>query len=332
MERRRLGHTDIELSVIGLGTWVAGGRWGGADDAASLAAAHAAVDGGVNWIDTADIYGQGRAEKIVAQVLRDRPGEVMVATKGGVAWAFDPDFRIWRVADGAYLRQALEASLERLGVEAVDIYQVHWPVPGVDPTDTMGTMDDLRREGKIRAVGVSNYALSDLQAAHAAAPLDSYQPGYHLLRRDIEGIELGWCAANDVGVIAYGPLGHGLFTGKMTAQTTFGADDWRSSSELFTDDAFADRIAIVEALAGIAEDSGRAGGVAELAVAWVLRRPEITAAIVGARDPEQARANLALADTPLTADEDEAIEAVLARYPDAGRHYGHGEPPASDEQ
>jgi len=332
MERRRLGGTDLELSVIGLGTWVAGGRWGGADDADSLAAAHAAIDGGVNWIDTADIYGQGRAEKIIAQVLRDRPGEVLVATKGGVAWTLDPTFRIWRAADGAYLRGALEASLERLGVDAVDLYQVHWPVAGVDPADTMGTMADLRREGKIRAVGVSNYKLSDLQAAHAVAPLDGYQPGYHMLRRDIEGIELGWCAANHVGVIAYGPLAHGLFTGKMTAHTTFGDDDWRSASELFTDSAFAERVRLVDELAAVAEDAGRAGGVAELAVAWVLRSPEITAAIVGARDAEQARANGALAEAPLTDDEGAAIEEVLARYPDAARPYGHGEPPADDDE
>ena len=327
MERRRLGNTDIELSVIGLGTWVFGGRWGGADDAQSLAACHAAIDAGVNWIDTADIYGQGRAEKIVGQVLRDRPGEVLVATKGGVAWEFAPALKIWREASGDYMRMSLERSLVALGVDHVDLYQVHWPVAGVPADDTMSAMADLKAEGKIRAIGVSNYAPDDLRAAGAAGPLDAFQPGYHLFRRDIEAAELPWCEQNNVGVIAYGPLAHGLLTGKMTTQTRFGADDWRASSELFADDAFGERVAAVRELDQVAREAGRAGGVAELAVAWVLRQPQVAAAIVGARNAEQAKANAALAGVPLSADEDRAIEDVLARHPLAARHYGHGEPP-----
>lgn len=327
MERRRLGGTDIELSVIGLGTWVFGGRWGGTDDADSLAACHAAIDAGVNWIDTADIYGQGRAEKIVGQVLRDRPGEVIVATKGGVAWEFSPGLTIWREASGDYMRMSLERSLVALGVDCVDLYQVHWPVTGVPAADTMSAMADLKAQGKIRAIGVSNYGPGDLAAAGAAGPLDSFQPGYHLFRRDIEAVELPWCAANGVGVIAYGPLAHGLFTGKMDAATSFGADDWRAASELFCDDAFPDRIAAVAELQQVADEAGRPGGVAELAIAWVLRRPEVTAAIIGARNAEQAHANAALAGAPLGDDEAEAIQGVLDRHPLASRHYGHGEPP-----
>jgi len=328
MERRQLGGTGIELSVIGLGTWVFGGRWGGADDEASRAACHAAIDGGVNWIDTADIYGQGRAERIVGQVLRERRDEVVVATKGGVAWAFEPELRIWREARADYLKMACERSLEALGIDTIDIYQVHWPVPGVDAEETMGAMEDLLREGKIRAIGVSNYGADDLRAAAAAGALHAYQAGYHLFRRDIEAAELPWCAEHAVGVLAYGPLAHGLFTGKMSASTTFAANDWRAQSELFTDDAFPDRVAAVGELQAVARDSGRAGGVAELAVAWVLRRPEVTSAIIGARDARQARANVALAARPLAPDEERAIDEILARHPAAGRHYGHGEPPA----
>jgi aryl-alcohol dehydrogenase-like predicted oxidoreductase len=328
MERRRLGSTDLELSVIGLGTWVFGGRWGGADDADSAAACHAALDAGINWIDTADIYGQGRAESIVGRVVRERGDEVIVATKGGVAWEVgEGGLRIWREASAAYLRMALERSLKTLGMEAVDLYQVHWPVGGVPAEETIGALVGLRDEGKIRAIGVSNYHLADLEAAGAVAPIDSYQPGYHLMRRDIERGELPWCAANGVGVIAYGPLAHGLLTGKMTAGTTFAADDWRAGSELFSDDAFGDRIRVVTELEGLARASGRPGGVAELAVAWVLRRPEVTSAIVGARSAAQAEANAALAGAPLSADEAEAVEAILARYPAAARPYGHGEPP-----
>ncbi len=327
MERRRLGGTDLELSVIGLGTWVFGGRWGGADDALSLAACHAALDAGVNWIDTADIYGQGRAERIVGQAVRERRDEVIVASKGGVAWEMGPPLAIWREASADYLKMSCERSLAALGLDHIDIFQVHWPVAGVSAEETIGALVELRDAGKIRAIGVSNYHLADLEAAGAVAQIDSYQPGYHLMRRDVETAELPWCAAHGTGVIAYGPLAHGLLTGKMSAQTTFGADDWRSTSELFADEAFPERIAVVSELEAIAREAGRPGGVAELAVAWVLRRPEVTAAIVGARSPEQAVRNAALAGAPLSADEDAAIEAVLARHPAAARPYGHGEPP-----
>ena len=327
MERRRLGGTDIELSVVGLGTWVFGGRWGGADDADSLAACHAALDAGVNWIDTADIYGQGRAERIVGQAVRERRDEVVVATKGGVAWESGPPLRIWREASADYLRAACDRSLEALGLDHIDLYQVHWPVAGVAADETIGALEELRRAGKVRAIGVSNYALADLEATGAAAPIDSFQPGYHLMRRDIEAAELPWCREHGVGVIAYGPLAHGLLTGKMSAGTTFAAGDWRADSELFADEAFPERVAAVGELEEVAREAGREGGVAELAVAWVLRRPEVTSAIVGARTAEQAARNAALAGPPLTADEEAAIEAVLARHPAASGHYGHGEPP-----
>jgi aryl-alcohol dehydrogenase-like predicted oxidoreductase len=327
MERRRLGATDIELSVIGLGTWVFGGRWGGADDADSLAACHAAIDAGVNWIDTADIYGQGRAERIVGRAVRERREEVVVATKGGVAWEAGPPLRIWREASADYLRAACERSLEALGLDHIDLYQVHWPVAGVPAEETMGALDDLRRSGVVRAIGVSNYARADLEAAGAVAQIDSFQPGYHLMRRDVEAGELDWCRDHDVGVIAYGPLAHGLLTGKMSAGTTFAEGDWRATSELFADDAFPERVAVVRELDELAREAGRRGGVAELAVAWVLRRPEVTSAIVGARSADQAARNAALAGPPLSPDEAEGIEAILARHPNASRHYGHGEPP-----
>jgi aryl-alcohol dehydrogenase-like predicted oxidoreductase len=327
VERRRLGATDVELSVIGLGTWVFGGRWGGADDADSLAACHAAIDAGVNWIDTADVYGQGRAERIVGQALRERRDEVFVATKGGVAWETEPAFRIWREASADYLRMACERSMRALGVDVIDLYQVHWPVGRVPAEETIGALAELRDAGTVRAIGVSNYEIGHLEAAGAVARIDSYQPGYHLMRRDIESAELPWCAEHGVGVIAYGPLAHGLLTGKMSEETTFAPGDWRADSELFGDDAFPERVAVVGELEAVAREAGRPGGVAELAVAWVLRRPEITSAIVGARSAEQAVRNAALAGAPLSADEEAAIEEVLARHPAASRHYGHGEPP-----
>ena len=204
---------------------------------------------------------------------------------------------------------------------------MHWPVGGVPAEETVGALLELRESGKVRAIGVSNYHLPHLEAAGAVAPLDSFQPGYHLMRRDIEDGELPWCAQHDVGVIAYGPLAHGLLTGKMDASTTFPENDWRAQSELFADEAFPERVAVVEELAALAEESGRPGGVAELAVMWVLRRPEVTSAIIGARDARQAERNAALAGAPLTADEEREVDAILARHPAASRPYGHGEPP-----
>lgn len=328
METRRLGSSDLDLTVVGLGTWQFGGRWGGADDRDSEEACHAALDAGINWIDTADIYGQGRAEQVVGKVLRARGDEVIVATKGGVAWEVTPDgLNIWREASGAYLRMALERSLKALGTDHVDLYQVHWPVAAVPADDTFAELIAMRDEGKIRWIGVSNYHLADLEEAHAAGPFVSFQVGYHLMRRRVEQAELPWCRDHGVGVLAYGPLAHGLLTGRMDESTTFPANDWRATSELFADEAFADRIAVVRRLEQIARESGRPGGVAELAVAWVLRRPEVASAIVGAHDAAQARGAAALAGAPLTAHEDAAIEAVLAEYPAAAREYGHGEPP-----
>jgi hypothetical protein len=328
MQTRRLGSSDLDLTVIGLGTWQFGGRWGGADDRDSAAACHAALDAGINWIDTADIYGQGRAEQVVGTVLRERADEVLVATKGGVAWEVTADgLRIWREASGAYLRMALERSLTALGRDAVDLYQVHWPVAGVPADDTFAELLKMRDEGKIRWIGVSNYDLPDLEAAAAAGPFVSLQVGYHVMRRQVEQAELPWCRDNGVGVLAYGPLAHGLLTGKMDEATSFPPNDWRAQSEFFADDHFADRIAVMRRMQQIADQSGRPGGVAELAVAWVLRRPEVASAIVGAHDAAQARGAAALAGAPLSSDEEAAIDAVLAEYPAASREYGHGEPP-----
>lgn len=328
MDTRRLGSSDLDLTVVGLGTWQFGGRWGGADDRDSVEACHAALDAGINWIDTADIYGQGRAEQVVGRVVRERRGDVIVATKGGVAWeATDDGLSIWREASGEYLRMALERSLTALGVDSVDLYQVHWPVAGVPADDTFAELLKMRDEGKIRWIGVSNYDLADLEAAHGAGPFVSFQVGYHVMRRQVEQAELPWCREHGVGVLAYGPLAHGLLTGRMDESTSFPPNDWRAQSEFFADEHFADRIAVMRRMEEIAAGSGRPGGVAELAVAWVLRRPEVTSAIVGAHDAAQARGAAALAGAPLAPDEQAAIEAVLAGYPSASREYGHGEPP-----
>ena len=333
MERRRLGGTDLELSVIGLGTWVFGGRWGGADDDASLAACHAAIDAGVNWIDTADIYGQGRAERIVGQALRERRDEVIVATKGGVAWDTDPAFRIWREACGDYLRTACDRSLQALGLDEIDLYQVHWPVERRPARGDDGRAARAARRRQDPGDRRLELRPADLAAAGAVAPARlATSSGYHLMRRDIEAAELPWCAEHGVGVIAYGPLAHGLLTGKMTAATTFAADDWRAESELFADDAFPERIAVVEEL----ERDRRRGrpprrrrrarrGVGAAPARGHRRRSSAPAT------PTRPRATPPWPARPLSPDEDAAIDEVLARHPAASRHYGHGEPPDSQD-
>ena len=329
MERRRLGATDIELSVIGLGTWVFGGRWGGADDADSLAACHAAIDAGVNWIDTADIYGQGRAERIVGQAVRERRDEVIVATKGGVAWETGPPLRIWREASADYLRMACDRSLEALGLDHIDLYQVHWPVAGVAAEETIGALEELREAGKVRAIGVSNYGLADLEATGAVARIDSFQPGYHLMRRDIEGGELRLVPRARRRRDRLRPARpRPADRARCPPETTFAAGDWRAESELFADDAFPERIAVVGELDELAREAGREGGVAELAVAWVLRRPEVTSAIVGARSAEQAAAQRRPGRRAAVGRRGgRRSRRSSPATPTRRGHYGHGEPP-----
>ena len=206
MERRRLGGTDLELSVIGLGTWVFGGRWGGADDADSVAACHAALDAGVNWIDTADIYGQHRAERIVGKVLKERRDEVIVATKCGVAWTTEPTFRIWREASADYIRAAVDRNLQALGIDEIDLYQVHWPVKSVPAEETMGAMLELKQAGKIRAIGVSETTVDELRRAHATRPLTALQSEFSLWTREPLGDVIPWCVEHDVAFVPYAPL------------------------------------------------------------------------------------------------------------------------------
>ena len=289
-----------------------------------LAACHAAIDAGVNWIDTADIYGQGRAERIVGQAVRERRDEVVVATKGGVAWESGPPLRIWRARPRRSSRAACDRSLAELGLDRIDLYQA---LAGRrrGRRGTIGALEELRRAGKVRAIGVSNYALADLQAAQAVVQIDSFQPGYHLMRRDIEAAELAWCRENGVGVIAYG------LRPRPAHREDVGRDDlrpgrlarreravrrrrlrsvwpWRASSTRWR----------ARPAARAASPSSRSRGS--------CAGPR-SSAIVGARTAEQAVRNAALAASPLTADEEAAIEAVLARHPAASGHYGHGEPP-----
>ncbi|MFC4123327.1 aldo/keto reductase [Nocardia rhizosphaerae] len=306
---RPLGDTGMELSPLGLGTWVIAGRgwqysWGATDDTDSVAAITHAVNGGVNWIDTAPAYGLGHAEELVGRALAglpeaDRP---YVFTKAGLIWADgdDPTGPPRRIMRPESVRAELEGSLRRLRVDHVDLYQVHWPdtgaafVYGADSRVTDAAtplaeywqvMADLKREGKVRAIGLSNHDAAQLAEAERVAHVDAIQPPFSALNRSAAG-EIAWARANRTGVITYSPLQSGLLTGAFTAEraAALGSDDWRSSHPDFTT-GLAANLALVEALRPIA--ARRAMSVAEVALAWNLAWPGVTGAIVGARTPAQ---------------------------------------------
>jgi len=313
MERRRLGWTDLELTVVGLGTWAHGGAgwrfsWGPQDDQESKAAIKRALDLGVNWIDTAAIYGLGHAEEVLGQALgelgaRERP---IVATKCGLVW--DEQRRIANRLTRASVLAEAEASLKRLGLEVIDLYQIHWPNPDADIEEAWEAMETLRQQGKIRYAGVSNFDAKQMRRVGARQRVASLQPPYSLLRRDVEAELLPHCAAEKIGVVAYSPLQKGLLAGKITAErvAALPADDHRRADPNFHSPALEKNLRIVEGLRAIAARHGRT--VAQAAIAWALRESVVTSAIVGARRASQIEETVAAADWRLTPDELNEIE------------------------
>lgn len=332
MRRRALGRTDIEIAPVALGTWAVGGwAWGGSDDARSVEAIAAAVEAGVDAIDTAPVYGFGHAERVVGQALRALPAErragVVLMTKVGLRWdAADGEFffrtkglsgetlEVFRNARPESVRVEVERSLERLGVERLDLVQVHWPDPTTPIDETLGALLDLRAAGRVRALGVSNFDVDELEAARAAlgdVPLASDQPPYSLLRRGIEADVLPWAREHGVAVLAYSPLEQGLLTGHVPADRRFAEGDARAKSRAF---APAVRAAVGEALATtvgpLAERHGATPG--QVALAWVLAQPGVTAALVGARTPEQARENAGAGELELSPEELDDVARAFA--------------------
>jgi aryl-alcohol dehydrogenase-like predicted oxidoreductase len=270
MRQVRLGQTDLQVSAIAFGTWAFGGDWGAADLAESRNAIHHALDVGINLFDTAQGYGFGAAEQVLGEALRERTRreEVIIATKGGLR--LDGD-RLLRDASRRWLREGVESSLRSLGTEYIDIYQVHWPDLHTPPEETAGALEELVAEGKIRHVGVSNYAVDEMHALGRFGRVETLQPPYHLFRRDIEETILPYAAAHDIGVLVYGPLAHGLLSGRMSESTTFDADDWRGKSPDFTAETFRRNLAVVERLKGFARQKDIS--LPQLAVVWTLANP-----------------------------------------------------------
>src|SRR5438105_3242055 len=315
-----LGTTDMRITRVGFGAWAIGGggwtfAWGNQDDADSIAAIRHAVERGVNWIDTAAVYGLGHSEEIVARALRDIPADdrPYVFTKAGLVWdERDRSAPPRRVGDPLSIRRELEASLRRLDVERIDLYQMHWPAEDGTPLeDYWGTLLQLKEEGKVRAVGLSNHAVAQLGAAERVGHVDTLQPPFSAIRREVAAAELPWCAAHRTGAIVYSPMQSGLLTGAFSVERAaqLGADDWRSRSPDFTGLGLRRNVGLAEALRPIAQRHGVT--VAAVAVAWTLAWPGVTGAIVGARSPAQVDGWIGAASLELTdADLDEIAGAI----------------------
>lgn len=316
MQTRRLGNSDLYLTEIGLGTWAIGGgdwrfSWGPQDDQQSIQTIHGALDLGVNWIDTAAVYGLGHSEEIVGRALQGMSNRPLIATKCERRW--DATGRIYGCLTRESVRAEAEASLRRLGIETIDLYQIHWPEPDKDLGESWSAIAELIREGKVRYGGVSNFSLAQLRRLQAIHPVTSLQPPYSMLARGVEAELLPYCAANGIGVIAYSPMQKGLLTGRVTPErvATLPADDHRRNDPEFQPPRLAANIELAAGLRELAESHGKSA--AQLAIAWVLRRPEMTAAIVGARKPSQIEETVAAAGWELSAADLTAIDELLKR-------------------
>ncbi len=320
MRTAALGNTDMSVTRVGFGAWATGGGgwqfgWGSQEDRDSIEAIRYAVEQGINWIDTAPVYGLGHSEEVVGRALRDLPeaDRPLVFTKCGLVFDRDrPEAGPSNVLAPASIRREVEDSLRRLGVERIDLYQVHWPpTDGTALADYWATMQDLRREGKVRAVGLSNHDAAALAEAESIGHVDTLQPPFSLIHRGAADDLLPWCAEHGTGVIVYSPMQSGLLTGRMTADRVrnMPADDWRARHPDFTGDALRRNLAVAEALRPVADRHGVP--VPAVAVAWTLAWPGVTGAIVGGRSIDQVRGWLPAADLELTAEDLEDLAAAV---------------------
>jgi len=289
---KTLGNSDLKLTPIGFGAWAIGGgnwdfAWGAQDDEESIRAIHQALDEGINWIDTAAIYGLGHSEEIVGRAVKGSSHKPLIFTKCSMRW--DAQRKIYRSLKAASVAEELEASLRRLGVEAIDLYQVHWPNPEEEIEEGWAELARQQKTGKIRWIGVSNFNASQLKRAQAIAPITSLQPPYSMLRPAVEQEILPYCQANNIGVINYSPMVSGLLTGRMSAErvSQMPADDWRRRAAEFNEPRLSRNLKLVEVLREIGSRHRVEPGV--VAVAWTLHHPAITAAIVGGRSADQVK-------------------------------------------
>ncbi len=315
---RNLGNSDLQLTPIGFGAWAIGGgnwefAWGAQDDSESLRTIEHALDCGINWIDTAAIYGLGHSEEVVGRALKGRAQKPYVFTKCSMRW--HDDRSIFRSLKRGSLQEELDNSLRRLGVNAIDLYQVHWPMPEDEIEEGWETLARFQKQGKVRYIGVSNFTVAQMKRVAKIAPITSLQPPYSLLRRDIEAEILPFCREHNIGVINYSPMLSGMLTGKMTAERVrnLPQDDWRRRNQNFQPPKLERNLALAELLKEIGQAHGVEAGV--VAIAWTLRNPAVTAAIVGARRPDQVDGILPAATFRLSDAEATRIEKWLAEHP-----------------
>ncbi len=311
MQTRKLGNSDLEITPIGIGAWAMGGSgwlfaWGDQDDQDSVKSIHAALDAGINWIDTAAIYGLGHSEEVVAKALEGRSDRPYVFTKCGRIW--EDNQQIGKCLKADSIRRECEASLRRLKVDVIDLYQIHWPEPDEDVEEGWATVAKLKEEGKVRWIGVSNFNVDQMRRAQAIAPITSLQPPYSLIRREIESEILPFAAQHNIGVVAYSPMGSGLLTGTMTRErfANLPEDDWRRRGPQFQEPLLTRNLRLAEKLKEISARHGRTAG--EAAIAWTLRNPAVTGAIVGIRSAEQIKGVVGAMDFRLSQDEVKEIE------------------------
>ncbi len=312
---RALGNSDLQITPIGFGAWAVGGgdwefSWGPQDDNDSVAAIHRALDLGINWIDTAAIYGLGHSEEIVGRAVKSSSHKPYIFTKCSMRWHADRS--IYNSLKAASLAEEVEASLRRLGVETIDLYQIHWPIPDDEIEEGWEALARLREQGKLRWIGVSNFSVEQMKRARKIGPITSLQPPYSMLRRAIEAEILPFAQANGIGVINYSPMLSGLLTGKMTAAraASLPPDDWRRKNAEFSEPRLSQNLRLVELLREIGSGHGVSPGV--VAVAWTLHHPAITAAIVGGRSAIQVEETASALRFRLSEEEHERIGGFLA--------------------
>ncbi|HSM86674.1 MAG TPA: aldo/keto reductase [Candidatus Limnocylindrales bacterium] len=318
MQTRQLGNSNLQITPIGIGAWAMGGgdwafSWGPQEDNQSIAAIHAALDAGVNWIDTAAIYGLGHSEEVVGKALAGRAKRPYVFTKCSLVW--NDQRQISRSLKAASIRRELEASLRRLRLEMIDLYQIHWPDPEPDIEEGWQTLAQLQKEGKVRHIGVSNFNVAQMKRVQKIAPVASLQPPYNIVTSDIEKEVLPFCREQKIGVIVYSPMKSGLLSGKMTREriAQLPPDDFRPRTVSFKEPLLTRNLGLVEVLRGIGDRHGHTPG--DVAIAWTLRDPVVTGAIVGMRSAGQASQVVRAADFRLSPDEISEIESYLKANP-----------------
>ena len=318
MQTKKLGNSDLQITSIGFGAWAAGGpgwefSWGGQDDADSVAAIHRALELGVNWIDTAAIYGLGHSEEIVARALKEwRGARPYVFTKCVLRW--DANGKISQNHSAASIRQECEDSIRRLESDVIDLYQIHWPPRDNGPQleEAWQAMAALQKEGKVRWIGVSNFDAAQMRRALTIAPVTSNQPPYSIIRRAIEAETLPFCMKQGIGTISYAPMASGLLTGSMTREraAALPSDDFRSRNPEFREPKLSKNIELVDRLRKVGARHGRGPG--EVAIAWVLKNPAVTSAIVGARSAKQADGVMRASEIKLSTEDIAEIEGAAA--------------------